>query len=145
VQTVLQFLSLSSFIDEVLDYFQFVSIARFEPARVVKDKPVSCRILKIIFDVVFSALGNNAESIITDVVPWDTHQGGRLQLWLNLNRVTKEGGKRHGRLSHKHKTHLVTVLVETIRFAIFGMAHLVQNGCLSGVGVADDQDSKMLD
>jgi hypothetical protein len=41
-------------------------------------------------------------------------------------------------------SHLVSVHVETFWFATLGMAHLIQNGCLSGIGIADDQDSKAL-
>jgi hypothetical protein len=41
-------------------------------------------------------------------------------------------------------SHLVSLRVETIWFAAFGMTHFIQNGCLSGVGIADDQDSKVL-
>ncbi len=44
----------------------------------------------------------------------------------------------------KDMSHLVSVRVETIWFATFGMAHFIENGCLSGVGIADDQDSKAL-
>ena len=41
-------------------------------------------------------------------------------------------------------SHLVSVLVEMSWFATSGMAHFIQNGCLSGVGIAYDQDSKTL-
>jgi hypothetical protein len=44
----------------------------------------------------------------------------------------------------KDMSHLVSVCVETIWFATIGMTHFIQNGCLSGVGIADDQDSKAL-
>jgi len=47
---------LSSSVDKILDFVQFVSTARFEPAGVVEDKAVSCWILKIVFDIVFPAL-----------------------------------------------------------------------------------------
>jgi hypothetical protein len=36
-------------------------------------------------------------------------------------------------------------LIEIDWFATLCMADLLQNGCLSGVGVADDQNPKVLD
>jgi hypothetical protein len=56
MQLILQLLALSSVFDEVLDPFQLDSTACFEPAGVVKDKAVSCWVLKLVFDIVFSAL-----------------------------------------------------------------------------------------
>jgi hypothetical protein len=56
MQLILQLLALSSDSDEVLDFFQLVSTARFEPARVVEDKSVSCWILKLVSNIMFSAL-----------------------------------------------------------------------------------------
>jgi hypothetical protein len=41
--------------------------------------------------------------------------------------------------------HLVSLVVEIDWFATLCMAHLLQNGCLSGVGVTDDQNPKALD
>lgn len=58
VQLIFQFLAFSSFFDKVLDLIQLASTARFEPAGVVKDKAVRCWILKLTFDLVFSALKN---------------------------------------------------------------------------------------
>ena len=43
-----------------------------------------------------------------------------------------------------HVAHLVTLRIETVWLAAPRMTHLIQNGCLSGVGVADDQDSEAL-
>ena len=42
----------------------------------------------------------------------------------------------------KGGTHRITISIETFWFATTGMTHLLQNGCLSSVGIADDQDSK---
>lgn len=56
MQLILQLLALSSDFDEILDLFQLVSTACFEPAGVVKDEAVSCWVLKLVFDLVFSAL-----------------------------------------------------------------------------------------
>jgi hypothetical protein len=44
----------------------------------------------------------------------------------------------------KQVTYRFTISIETNRFTTLGMAHLLQNGCLPGVGVTDDQDSKVL-
>jgi hypothetical protein len=41
--------------------------------------------------------------------------------------------------------HLVSLVVKIDWFATLCMAHLLQNGCLSGVGVTDDQNPKALD
>ena len=41
-------------------------------------------------------------------------------------------------------SHFVSVHVETIWFETVGMADFIENGCLSGIGIADDQDSKAL-
>jgi hypothetical protein len=41
--------------------------------------------------------------------------------------------------------HLVSGVVEIDWFATLRMAHLLQNSCLSSVGVADDQNPKALD
>jgi hypothetical protein len=56
VQLIFQLIAVSSFFDKILDFGQFVSTARFEPAGVVEDKAVRCWILKIVFYIVFSAL-----------------------------------------------------------------------------------------
>jgi hypothetical protein len=56
MQLILQLLALSSVFDEVLDLFQLVGTACFEPAGVVKYKAVSCWVFKLVFDLVFSAL-----------------------------------------------------------------------------------------
>jgi hypothetical protein len=61
MQMILQLLALSPVFDEVLDFCQLVSTTRFEPAGVMKDKAVSCWILKLMLDVVFSALNNYSE------------------------------------------------------------------------------------
>jgi hypothetical protein len=61
---ILQLLALSPVFDKVLDLFQLVSTTRFEPAGVMKDKAVSCWILKLMFDAVFSTLNNYSECII---------------------------------------------------------------------------------
>ena len=66
VQLVLQFLFCSSALDEFLDFFQLVSTACFEPAGIMEDETVSCRILKLVFDIVFSALKNYTEYITTE-------------------------------------------------------------------------------
>jgi len=58
MQLILQFLFFSSALDKFLDSFQLVSAARFEPAGIMENKAVSCRILKLMFDIVFSALKN---------------------------------------------------------------------------------------
>lgn len=42
-------------------------------------------------------------------------------------------------------SNLVSLVVEIDWFAILCMAHLFQNGRLSGVGVTDDQNPKVLD
>jgi hypothetical protein len=61
MQMILQLLALSLVFDKVLDLFQLVSTTRFEPAGVMKDKAMSCWILELMFDVVFSALNNYSE------------------------------------------------------------------------------------
>lgn len=40
---------------------------------------------------------------------------------------------------------LFTLDVEIDWFTTLGMANLVQDGCLSSIGVADDQNPKVLD
>jgi hypothetical protein len=65
IQTIFRSLFPSSFLDEVLDYIKLGSITRFELARDVKNKAVSCRILEIIFNVPFPALESYAESTTT--------------------------------------------------------------------------------
>jgi hypothetical protein len=56
MQLILQFLFFSSALDEFLDFFQLDSAARFEPAGIMKNKAVSCWVLKLMSDIVFSAL-----------------------------------------------------------------------------------------
>ena len=40
--------------------------------------------------------------------------------------------------------HHISLVVEIDWFATPCMAHLLQNGCLSGIGITDDQDPKAL-
>ena len=61
MQMILQLLALSPLFDKFLDFFQLISTTRFEPAGVMKDKAMSRWILKLMFDVVFSALNNYSE------------------------------------------------------------------------------------
>ena len=56
MQLILQLLALGSVFDKVLDPIQLVGIARFEPVGLVKDEAVSCWVLKLVFNLVFSAL-----------------------------------------------------------------------------------------
>jgi len=65
MQLIPQLLALSSPFDKVLDLIQLICAARFEPTGVVKDKAMSCRILKLVFDVVFSTLNDYIECVIT--------------------------------------------------------------------------------
>jgi hypothetical protein len=67
MQSILQLPALSLGFDKVLDFFQLVSTACFEPTGVVKDKSTSSWVLKLVSDVMFPALKNPVECIIMSV------------------------------------------------------------------------------
>jgi len=70
---ILQLLGLGSVFDKVLDLIQLDITARFEPAGVMKDEAIGCWVLKLVFNVVFSALKNYIESSSSQE---DTDQSG---------------------------------------------------------------------
>jgi hypothetical protein len=66
VQLIFQFLLFSSTLNKFPDFVQLESAAGFKPAGIMEDKAVSGWILKLMFDIVFSALKNYIECIITE-------------------------------------------------------------------------------
>ena len=103
MQLILQLLALSSDFDKVFDFFQLISTACFEPAGIVKDKSMSCWELKLVSNIMFSALENYIESIMMeDVGRPDTDRYRWFWIQVDLSRATKEKSKSHRRLANGH-------------------------------------------